>query len=276
MGEDRRGRKKAEKGKNIEGINPGESLEGICAQQEEVTGSNPMAKKGGFLFGGLNPSIGKDMGCYGDNSKNIEKAKKHATRGNSKIPCVYQKVGNQLTEPIVGQAGLKVAEIAALLAQHQKAHVEEPPSKKRNRGSLGEGGVMGGKLLEDDKKSRRKRRTRRMVRILWIWQRLLDSSANHYESSKLELPEAWEPLDGSGPLPNGEGKETQTGFLNGNQVILASNGILFVYIRGIKNVFVVESVGRSGGLALLWSTNINYSRRHINARVQTEANGNKY
>jgi hypothetical protein len=41
---------------------------------------------------------------------------------------------------------------------------------------------------------------------------------------------------------------------------------------GFKNLFVVESLGRSGGLALLWNDEVtvdiqNYSRRHVNATV---------
>jgi hypothetical protein len=43
---------------------------------------------------------------------------------------------------------------------------------------------------------------------------------------------------------------------------------------GSKNVFVVDCVGKSGGLALLWSEDVeveikNYSRQHINANVKT-------
>lgn len=41
---------------------------------------------------------------------------------------------------------------------------------------------------------------------------------------------------------------------------------------GFNGMFVVDCVGRSGGLALLWSEGIdveiqNYSRGHINAKV---------
>jgi hypothetical protein len=41
---------------------------------------------------------------------------------------------------------------------------------------------------------------------------------------------------------------------------------------GFESVFGVDSVGQSGGLALLWSDEmemeiINYSRRHVNAKV---------
>jgi hypothetical protein len=47
---------------------------------------------------------------------------------------------------------------------------------------------------------------------------------------------------------------------------------------GFKNTFVVDSVGRSGGLALLWSDEIsfeiqNYSQQHINAKINSPVNG---
>jgi exonuclease III len=45
---------------------------------------------------------------------------------------------------------------------------------------------------------------------------------------------------------------------------------------GFDNVFVVDSVGKSGGLALFWSSEVdieiqNFSRRHINAVVKLES-----
>jgi hypothetical protein len=47
---------------------------------------------------------------------------------------------------------------------------------------------------------------------------------------------------------------------------------------GFPSMFVVESVGRSGGLALFWSSEvvmeiINFSRRHIYAKVLTAGRG---
>jgi len=47
------------------------------------------------------------------------------------------------------------------------------------------------------------------------------------------------------------------------------------YNLGFDNIFVVDPVGRSGGLALLWrgEDNLeiyNYSRRHINAVVKDD------
>jgi hypothetical protein len=46
---------------------------------------------------------------------------------------------------------------------------------------------------------------------------------------------------------------------------------------GFKSVFVVDSVGKNGGLALLWNDDIviniqNYSKRHINAVVKLDIN----
>jgi hypothetical protein len=47
------------------------------------------------------------------------------------------------------------------------------------------------------------------------------------------------------------------------------------------SIFVVDNVGRSGGLALMWSDEVrvdikNFSRRHISAEVQMETNGNTW
>jgi exonuclease III len=52
---------------------------------------------------------------------------------------------------------------------------------------------------------------------------------------------------------------------------LGKNKMELIRIKmGFSNLFVVDSVGRSGGLALLWDDDTeleiqNYSRRHINA-----------
>ena len=45
-----------------------------------------------------------------------------------------------------------------------------------------------------------------------------------------------------------------------------------------NNMFVVDNIGRSGGLALFWNKEVdveikNYSQRHINAEVCSEQNG---
>jgi hypothetical protein len=46
----------------------------------------------------------------------------------------------------------------------------------------------------------------------------------------------------------------------------------------MENMFVVESVGKSGGLVLLWKNGVNvtiknYSQPHINALMKTEVEG---
>jgi hypothetical protein len=58
----------------------------------------------------------------------------------------------------------------------------------------------------------------------WRW--LLSSPAKCHEFAKLELPGAWEPLDNSGPLPNGKGKEPN---------------ILFSWKQSVQNVRWKES-----------------------------------
>jgi len=81
----------------------------------------------------------------------------------------------------------------------------------------------------------------------------------------LELSGAWEPSDSSGSLPDGEGEEAQFCF----------SKKLMEWIRvklGFAGCFVVDPVGRSGGLALLWREVgaleiYNFSLRHINATI---------
>ena len=48
-----------------------------------------------------------------------------------------------------------------------------------------------------------------------------------------------------------------------------------------NNMFVVESVGRSGGLAMLWSNDLslsiqNFSQRHINGTITRRVDGGKW
>lgn len=60
---------------------------------------------------------------------------------------------------------------------------------------------------------------------------------------------------------------------------LRSNKLnLIKYKTGFQNLFVVDGVGRSGGLALFWDEDIdvqikNYSKRHINAKVIMKSRG---
>jgi hypothetical protein len=88
------------------------------------------------------------------------------------------------------------------------------------------------------------------------------SPAKHYEYSELERQGAWEPPDGSGPLPVGEGEAPKFSFFNGKLKL------------GFDCVFSVDFHGKSGGLALFWKSDFlvsiqNYSRWHINAVVGT-------
>jgi hypothetical protein len=65
----------------------------------------------------------------------------------------------------------------------------------------------------------------------WIWRRLVTSPANQKDSLKLELPGAWEPLDNSGSSPDGEGKEAQFCFSDGDYVFKTVYGSNKVKIR---------------------------------------------
>jgi hypothetical protein len=57
------------------------------------------------------------------------------------------------------------------------------------------------------------------------WRKLTFSPTNCNDYLDLELPGAWEPLDNSIPLLDGEGKETQLSFSHGNQDEAIENGI---------------------------------------------------
>jgi hypothetical protein len=50
------------------------------------------------------------------------------------------------------------------------------------------------------------------------WRRLVHSPTNRHEYFELELSGAWKPLNKSGLLPDGEGKEAQLGFPCQNQM----------------------------------------------------------
>jgi hypothetical protein len=54
--------------------------------------------------------------------------------------------------------------------------------------------------------------------IVTMRRRLRNNPTMPNESSKLELPRAWEPLGSSGPSPIGEREEAQFGFPHGNQI----------------------------------------------------------
>lgn len=50
------------------------------------------------------------------------------------------------------------------------------------------------------------------------WRGLLHSLADRNDCAQLELSWAWEPTDNQRPLQDGEGKEAQNDFRNGNQI----------------------------------------------------------
>ena len=87
---------------------------------------------------------------------------------------------------------------------------------------------------------------------MWkIWQRLLNSSAKSHETVKLELLGAWEPLDNSRPLPHGKGEKPDILFLM--ETKCRKEKLESIRVRlGFFGMFVVEPVGRSGGLVLFW------------------------
>jgi ribonuclease HI/exonuclease III len=74
-------------------------------------------------------------------------------------------------------------------------------------------------------------------------------------------------------------KEKRPGLVFLLETKLQAKRIEYIRVRtGFESAFVVDSIGRSGGLALMWKGDINveiqnYSRRHINAIVRTFDNG---
>jgi hypothetical protein len=122
----------------------------------------------------------------------------------------------------------------------------------------------------------RKSRLKRMVIGPWKWQWLRFNPADHYESLKLELPGPWKPRAIRDLCRLVKEKKPKMVFLM--ETKLPSHRMESIRIRtGFDSVFVVDNVGQSGGLSLMWSSDTkveiqNYSRRHVNAIVQTEAN----
>jgi hypothetical protein len=103
------------------------------------------------------------------------------------------------------------------------------------------------------------------------WRRLWNSLANCNEYPKLKLPKAWEPLDSSRALPLGEAKAFLFSLFM--ETKLRKSKMESVRSRlGFPNMLVVDCVGWNGGLALLWSNNIdvdiqNFSQCHINESI---------
>jgi hypothetical protein len=81
------------------------------------------------------------------------------------------------------------------------------------------------------------------------WQRLVFSPASPHESSKLELPRAWEPSDSKDLCQLVKEKKPNMDFLMETKLRSASFDSIKAKL-GFSCVFVVDSKGRSGGLAL--------------------------
>ena len=106
---------------------------------------------------------------------------------------------------------------------------------------------------------------------------LLSSTAGHNECIMLELSGNWEPpdslyaarlcavMDSLFSLPSGDQSKTQT------------YGKKIKFSLGFSNGLIVPNQGRSGGLALFWSTDVNfeiksYSQYHIDATITEQDN----
>ena len=103
------------------------------------------------------------------------------------------------------------------------------------------------------------------------WRRLIFSPADRNDHFQLELPGAWEPLDSSRFCRLVKDKKPDLVFLM--ETKLRRNTMEKVRSKlGFPNMFVVDCIGRSGGLGLLWRAEVNvevknFSQRHINAIV---------
>ncbi|XP_059450950.1 uncharacterized protein LOC132181728 [Corylus avellana] len=151
--------------------------------------------------------------------------------------------------PLKGPVGPKVADLVAILAQHIAMGNKGPPAKKREQAtseenmkpeSLGLGEDCARLEESDGKVKRGKGEVRELCRMV-----------------KEKRPKLVFLMETKLPIQRMERIKVQAGF---------------------ESNFVVNNVGRSGGLALLWNEDIgveiqNYSRRHIDAIVKLEGNG---
>jgi hypothetical protein len=93
-------------------------------------GGKSVVEKWGFCFGKANSNSGENKGKSMENSKKgVDNSKERVSPGSSISSTYtshfYHKVGQRAPDrQVVGQAGPKVAEIAALLAQNQQAQGE--------------------------------------------------------------------------------------------------------------------------------------------------------
>jgi hypothetical protein len=104
--------------------------------------------------------------------------------------------------------------------------------------------------------------------------RLVNSLAAHNKYNKLELPRAWKPSGSLNLRHLVREKKPSLVFIM--ETKMHHNRLEFLKSKlGIENLFRVDSVGKGGGLCLLWKNEVdvknqNYSRRHINAEVTSE------
>jgi hypothetical protein len=83
------------------------------------------------------------------------------------------------------------------------------------------------------------------------WQRLDSSPADRNDHTQLELPRAWDPSTVHELCRMVRAKRPNLIFLM--ETKLRKNKMEMVRTKiGFDNLFIVESVGKSGGLALLW------------------------
>lgn len=106
--------------------------------------------------------------------------------------------------------------------------------------------------------------------MIWHRRRLLVSPTRTNEYNYLELPRARKSLDSSRSLLFGK-RKAQGAVFNGNSFEVTKIGEVEKKL-GYDNCFVVDLVGRSEGLAILWKLEVevevfNYSLRHISVWV---------
>jgi hypothetical protein len=141
--------KNAEKGKdtafsNDEAIKKAFPFQGTKSKEQQA-----IDERGTFRFGESISEKTKEGLIKGKLSRRGQGGASRTARANQKP---------DETKKLVGQAGPKVTEIAALLAKHLQAHEDQPPSKKRQREDYAddaglEGGTLyGGSLSSEWKK----------------------------------------------------------------------------------------------------------------------------
>jgi hypothetical protein len=105
--------------------------------------------------------------------------------------------------------------------------------------------------------------------------RLIISPTNHHEFTKLELQGLGNPRTVQDLCRLVKEKRPDMVFLMETKLQIARLESLKLKL-GFDCVFVVDCKGRSGGLALFWKEELqvviqNYSMRHINGKVYSEA-----